>query len=166
MNWDAISAIGEIVGAVAVVLTLVYLTVQIRQNTAVVSTATQDSITAGFNSVNQAVIADSDLAGIFLRGTAEPDSLTPEEAVRFSFLMRSWANQWLKLSRLRTAGALTHSEWKMHAEEAAGAFQTPGGRLFREENPVFEELWRELDRFGGRQVSSVRLGVPGANPKE
>ena len=32
MNWEAIGAIGEIVGAVAVILTLGYLAVQIRQN--------------------------------------------------------------------------------------------------------------------------------------
>lgn len=31
MNWDAIGAIGEIVGATAVVLTLAYLAIQIRQ---------------------------------------------------------------------------------------------------------------------------------------
>ena len=33
MNWEAIGAIGEIVGAVAVVVTLFYLAQQIRQNT-------------------------------------------------------------------------------------------------------------------------------------
>jgi hypothetical protein len=32
MNWEAIGAIGEIVGAVAVVATLFYLAVQVRQN--------------------------------------------------------------------------------------------------------------------------------------
>ena len=32
MNWDAIGAIGEIIGAIAVVATLGYLAVQIRQN--------------------------------------------------------------------------------------------------------------------------------------
>jgi hypothetical protein len=32
MNWDAIGAIGEIVGAVAVLITLIYLAMQIRQN--------------------------------------------------------------------------------------------------------------------------------------
>ena len=30
MNWEAIGAIGEIVGAVAVVLTLAYLAIQVR----------------------------------------------------------------------------------------------------------------------------------------
>ena len=34
MNWEAIGATGEVVGAVAVFATLVYLAIQIRQNTA------------------------------------------------------------------------------------------------------------------------------------
>ena len=33
MNWEAVSAIGELIGALAVLLTLVFLIVQIRQNT-------------------------------------------------------------------------------------------------------------------------------------
>ena len=32
MNWEAISAIGEVIGAAAVVITLVYLAMQIRQS--------------------------------------------------------------------------------------------------------------------------------------
>ena len=34
MNWDAIGAIGEVLGAIAVIFTLIYLAVQIRQNSA------------------------------------------------------------------------------------------------------------------------------------
>ena len=33
MNWEAIGAVGESLSAVAVLITLVYLAVQIRQNT-------------------------------------------------------------------------------------------------------------------------------------
>ncbi len=33
MNWEAIGAIGEIAGALAVVITLIFLTIQLRQNT-------------------------------------------------------------------------------------------------------------------------------------
>lgn len=33
MNWDAIGAVGEIIGALAVLITLVYLSIQIRQGT-------------------------------------------------------------------------------------------------------------------------------------
>ncbi len=47
MNWDAIGAVGEVVGAVGVILTLGYLAVQIRQNTAMMTAQTvQASIDA------------------------------------------------------------------------------------------------------------------------
>jgi len=42
MNWEAIGAIGEVGGAVAVIATVIYLARQIRQNTSALrSTATQ-----------------------------------------------------------------------------------------------------------------------------
>ena len=47
MNWEAIGAVGELVGGVGVILTLVYLAVQIRQNTAMMTAQTvQASIDA------------------------------------------------------------------------------------------------------------------------
>ncbi len=39
MNWEAIGAVGETVGALAVLVTLVYLAMQIRQNTKSVQAA-------------------------------------------------------------------------------------------------------------------------------
>ena len=47
MNWEAIGAVGEVLGAVGVILTLGYLAVQIRQNTAMMTAqAVQASIDA------------------------------------------------------------------------------------------------------------------------
>jgi len=45
MNWEAIGAVGEILGAIGVIATLAYLAVQIRQNTQMVKAQTRDSIT-------------------------------------------------------------------------------------------------------------------------
>jgi hypothetical protein len=44
MNWEAIGAIGEVAGAAGVVATLIYLAVQIRQNTRSVEAATYQSV--------------------------------------------------------------------------------------------------------------------------
>lgn len=43
MNWEAISAIGELVGAAAVVITLGYLALQIRQNTKINASSIRQS---------------------------------------------------------------------------------------------------------------------------
>ncbi len=61
VNWGAIGAIGEILGAIAVFVTLIYLAAQIRQNTKSVTTATYDSVTSGITQVNIAVASHPDL---------------------------------------------------------------------------------------------------------
>ena len=43
MNWEAVAAIAESVGAIFVVITLLYLAVQIRQNTAMNASAIRQS---------------------------------------------------------------------------------------------------------------------------
>ncbi len=52
MNWDAISAIGEIIGAAAVVVSLVYLAVQVRQNTKASKAATVQDMTNKWVQIN------------------------------------------------------------------------------------------------------------------
>ena len=44
MNWDAIGAIGEIVGALAVVISLMYLAAQIRTSNAAAKQAAMQEI--------------------------------------------------------------------------------------------------------------------------
>lgn len=49
MNWEAISAISDIVGAVAVVISLVYVAAQIRQNTKMARSGAKQSLTEAAN---------------------------------------------------------------------------------------------------------------------
>jgi len=51
MNWDALGAIGEIVGAIAVVATLFHLANQLRQNTVSVQSAAYADWAKGTNAV-------------------------------------------------------------------------------------------------------------------
>ena len=56
MNWEAIGAIGEIIGALAVFVTLVYLAIQIRQNTkAIQAAANQGTIDRETNALVQMI---------------------------------------------------------------------------------------------------------------
>jgi hypothetical protein len=43
MNWDAVGAIAELLGAIAVFLTLAYLTIQVRQNAKAIAQQNQFS---------------------------------------------------------------------------------------------------------------------------
>jgi len=58
MNWDAIGAVGEVGGAIAVVATLVYLARQIRHSAEANIASTQFGIQAEFNRVHEIAIAN------------------------------------------------------------------------------------------------------------
>ena len=83
MNCDAIGAIGEMTGALAVVVSVIYLSLQIRDHTrASMVTVVQDAID-GFSELDHLVASTPDLAHIILRGRASIANLSPEEFVRF-----------------------------------------------------------------------------------
>ena len=83
MNWDAIGAIGEIVGAVAVVISVIYLAIQIRIGSSAVSTNLRDSIYSSFFEWNYQLTADPGFAAMFHRGLQDFNSLSEEEKPRF-----------------------------------------------------------------------------------
>ena len=65
MNWEAIGAIGETVGAVAVVITLVYLAAQIRHNTKTSSAATRQAISDASITPTVNYLTDPDFRAAF-----------------------------------------------------------------------------------------------------
>jgi len=87
MNWDAVGAIGQIIGAVLVGITLIYLALQLRQNTAAVKSATFLAISASMGATMEVLCTHSDLAPLIIKAQSGLDALAPDERARFGFLM-------------------------------------------------------------------------------
>ena len=158
MNWEAISAVSELVGVTVVMITFIYLAVQIRQNTAAVATSTYESVMTGFNDINIVVASDPALASLLDRGCQNPTALNTEDVVQFNFLLRCYANQWWKLFKLHERGSLPATEWSIFAREAAQFFDQPGCMPFRAQNALFADLYAELDRHRGDVISDFGFG--------
>lgn len=165
LNWDAIAAVGEILGAVAVLVTVAYLAVQVRQNTASVGTATHESALSGFNEINLAIAQSEELASIFQRGLYDPESLSEVDGVRFAFIMRALSNQYFKVLRLHDSGALSMADWGPYAREAGQIYRTPGGQIFRSEHANYADLFSAMDQFAPVKTTAFRFGE-GGSPSE
>lgn len=159
MNWEAISAIGQLVGALAVLITLIYLAVQLRQNTAAVATSTYESTMTGFNDINVVVASHPALASLLDRGCQGKGNLSQEETVQFNFLLRCYANQWWKLYKLYKRGNLPLEEWKIFAQEASQFFEQPGCKPFRDQNSLFADLYLEFDKYNAGTISDFGFGL-------
>jgi hypothetical protein len=87
MNWEAAGAISQIVGTVLVGMTLIYLAVQLRQNTSALKSSTFLAISASMGSTMEIFATHSDLAPLLIKAQAGVDNLSPDERARFGFLM-------------------------------------------------------------------------------
>lgn len=96
MNWEAIGAIGEIVGAIGVILTLGYLGFQIRQNTAQLEQNERTAIAAAvsvsatnYRENRRHIYTSRDVATIVLKGMAEPEDLDEVDLYRFRLIIQN-----------------------------------------------------------------------------
>ena len=84
MNWEAIGAVGEIVGAFGVIVSLLYLAVQIRGDARAKRAATVHEQSEAVRSFLQMIATDQELGAIYLRGLRDFQSLEDWDHVRFS----------------------------------------------------------------------------------
>ena len=89
MSLSDLASIGSLVSGVAVLASLIYLALQVRQNThAHRVTAHQGRLTFVRDFLGQ--IADPSMAGVYLRGLSADGTLTEVEFTRYRALMHSW----------------------------------------------------------------------------
>lgn len=132
MNWEAIGAISEMIGAVGVILTLVYLAIQIRQNTGVVRTSTfHEAIRDQAKGMDQ-LNADPELNRIFYDGLDNFDSLTKEEKRRFATYLTSVLRRYESMVYQTESGTLDLEAWSGIREHLKYVLSQPGSIIWWE----------------------------------
>ncbi len=110
MNWEAIGAIGEILGATAVVISLIYLAVQIRTSNKEVRLAAMHEISAGFRD-SIATFTDPQMAELFTRANLRDDTLTDAETLQLVIGIQRIFRVWEEAHNQYNAGRLDKHIW-------------------------------------------------------
>jgi len=84
MHWDAIGAIAETIASIGVVISLVYLGIQIRNQTAETKLAAGNELANQLNDVYATISDNAQLAALFYKGANDFVSLSPPERVQLS----------------------------------------------------------------------------------
>ena len=130
MNWDAIGAIGEVVGAVAVFITLVYLSLQIRQNTRSVKASAVQAAMISASSTYSALAYDADMSRIYWEGLSDFKSLSRDERRRFATYMASTLKPTESVLAQTRLGTLDYDDWEGERRELIRHFSQPGMRTW------------------------------------
>jgi len=172
VNWEAIGAVGEIIGALAVVASLAYLAVQIRQNTRQVTEQNlsnrMNSLTAvgnGFTAFRTRITSSEALSALWAKGSSDLTALNAEERQRFDLLcvdfFWAWGLPWLYVQQ----GVFDKEFWDFTSANLP-LYAHPGIRAWwsssehRSEYP--KEFVRLVDRLLAldRESADARLGDP------
>jgi len=144
MNWDAIGAIGEIAGAVAVVVSLIYLATQIRHSTRESQAASRDSISKAISDVLMRVAANPETSELYGRGIMNPAALSDDETRRFDMLMYATFECFESAYSQWTRNVLHDEDWHKWKSTIGNFMSQPGCQSFwarasRNFNPSFIE---------------------------
>ncbi len=136
MNWDALGAIGEIVGAAAVFATLVYLAVQIRQNTAALKASSHHAITDSFNAINVKIIEDPGTARLWRIGHTDLSRLDEDEQTQYAFLMIAYMRIFETLYYQREVGTMEEQLFLTEEKTLKWTVQQSGFVEWWDVNPI------------------------------
>ena len=139
MNWDAVVAISQLVAAVGVILSLVFVGLQIKQNTRALQRTEHNSTMEQWTVIRQAIAQNRDIAELMTSGLSGERKLDAADRLRLEQMLQenAWASFhiWDRTQR----GVFPKGTF----EATAGAFlgtllRTPGG----------ESWWRKAKHIG------------------
>ncbi len=113
MNWEALGSVGEIVGAIGVIASLIYLAAQIRQNTRSLRAGTYESLAQATASSNVLLISDPEIARIVEMGLGN-ESLSPEDRPRFEAYLRMSFRRYDSIFLHYRQGTLPTDAWQAY----------------------------------------------------
>ena len=145
MNLDDLGNIGEFVGAVGVIASLVYLALQIRQNTKSTRTAMYQAATRDMFDAADLIASDADLNSIWFEGLRDFDSLPREEKRRFASCMFSLLRRYANALHQTNTGMIDGEWWVEASYTLEYTISHPGFQTWwKEGRSLFRPDFREF----------------------
>ena len=88
MNWDAIGAVGENIGAFAVVISVIYLGIQIRKQTAESRLAAARELSNIYIQTLRSLREDEEMSSLYLKSIQNYEDLPNNQRYRVSLLIQ------------------------------------------------------------------------------
>jgi hypothetical protein len=120
MNWDAIAAVAEMIGAVAVFITLIYLAIQTRDNVKVQRARAVWDAQVSFVEVNDMLADGGTVSELVFRSLSDPENLSAQEKYIMHRFARGWFQRMEAQFALYQAGILDAEVWKLRRGRRKG----------------------------------------------
>jgi hypothetical protein len=176
LDLEALANIGEFVSGIVVVVSLIYLAVQVRQNTESLRGESHARALDRISAMQAELARDGELSFLHSRGVLDVSLLTPAERIRFSWWLFEAFGAFEFMFLQARSGALQQEVWDRWAATTAWWLSFPGVRAWWAARPApfsksFSAFVDDCIRDNPADPASserwqafVRGGGPGASP--
>lgn len=156
MNWDAISAVGEIVGAIGVIGSLIYLALQIRKSD---QTVRAERIQALWDGCRDRLLApgsiDPHISDLAAKGLTNFEALNNSEKRRFFYYFFEQCFQAQQAMSLYRASLIPLEDYNAWMHYVGVLMQTPGGK----------QVWPYIEKTITPRVADELVNWLSENPE-
>ena len=132
MTLEQLANVAEIVAAVAVVPSLVYLAVQVRQGNAQSRATARYAFIESMADINMTIAQDKAAASVWRRGLGDPNDLDADERMQLWMFIGQYCNAWVVMYHLHLDGLLPMKQWTLVQTDIVSILSSEGGRVFWE----------------------------------
>ncbi len=132
MNWDAIGALGEAIGGAAIIITLIYIAVQIRQNAQFTRASAQQLLSNQINVYHERIVENPERLRVFRSAMVSWDGLSSDDQAVAHLLIGQLVNHFEQAYYLHNTNLVPTPMFETYRGIVLSIIQTPGGAEFWE----------------------------------
>ncbi len=136
VNWDAISALSEAFGVVAVVISLIFVGFQIRQNAQATRAASMNNIMDNWGDRLLRLSENENIASVLWSGSQDANAVSGVDRWRLSLAFGGIFHGWHNSYYQWTIGAYESKAWSAQAQYMRNMLTLPGARAMWDERKV------------------------------
>jgi hypothetical protein len=149
MNWEMLAAIGQLAAVFVGIPSLIYLAVQIREQTKERRQSAVNALTVQWGDLTCALHDSAELSAIFLRGVQSFADLDPVSKLRFSAFLNTFLNHFEAMYFAHSEGLLTASAWGKIEQTMSDVIAYPG----------VQEWWKTRRHWHTEEFGRVVDGI-------
>ena len=154
MDLSKLANLAEIFGTAAIVVSLIYVAIQIRQNTRAMKLAAAQNVSQDVQNGLSFIAGDTEFARIHLEAMSDIDSLAAAERHRFYVFLMRYLRTFENAYHQNKAGLLDEYVWDGFSEQIKLASRTSGYCAF----------WRDRHQYFGQEFQDFYNGLSPTDP--
>ncbi len=160
MDWEAIGAVGELLSAAAVLATLIYLALQIRQSNNIALRDSRTDVVSAFTEITKTILGNPELVSLRIKLRDKDSELSDIEKEQALLLADHYFGFWSKVNVSVSTGLLPTANKKAYFEGTRNLIRTyPGLAPYIEEcllnsqirhgdfPGIYDIIWQEIEKL-------------------